>query len=749
MSNLKKALKYLDRGWSIIPLWSPKEVNKCPGILKEIKQKAADKSSNEEEYQIQYHELLTKKCKAPLNVSWTYYQTSIATRNEVIKWFTDFPDANIGIITGNISGITVLDLDTQEAIDKAEYAGLLKNNLVSKTGKGYHVFFQYSENEMAKTSSKKKQGFDIRGDGGYIVGPPSEHGSGEKYEWLDGQSLFDIGLNPFPIDYIIEQTQTRPRTKNNKILSKNNNETTTQNSNQINIIDRFNLSANAKSLIVDGNKGRYPSRSEADMAVVCHLLSCGANDFDIIEIFKTYSIGDKYRTSNAPNKYLQRTIEKAKELVNLTPEEISNPLFTSKAITKHDRGYSLNIVNFQEYVCSEMKLKLNIKTQGIYRYNGKQYVTSSKKEINILSQNILNNYRNIFRRNDLDEFIHYMDNNNTLITEGDIEAGKPYICFKNCMLNTNSFEKVEHTDEIFTTSIFDYDYNPKADCPRFKQFLNEIFENDESKIRFIQEAAGYCLHRSLPIPALIFLVGNGCNGKSVLLDVLTSLFGSDNVANVNLSELSDEKMIITLVDKMMNVSPESPTNRRIDTDKIKSVASGDLVTGRAIYNDPFMFRPYAKHFIAMNEFPIIKDKSHGMSRRVFVVEFNRTFTGKEINTGLRDELRKELPGIFNFVLAGYKRMRSNGFTFENGEKFQNVAQDALHRDDPIKVFIEDYFQSNNVDRAKLKDIYSTYEGNRQDPLGKKQLKEKLISFGYKVEYSTKDGNSLMVLNRRD
>jgi KaiC/GvpD/RAD55 family RecA-like ATPase len=101
------------------------------------------------------------------------------------RWWTDTPDANIGIATGRASGVTVVDVDGEEG-EKA-LANILHGaeplTRQAKTGKGRHLFFSYIEGvkNSAGTLGAK---LDIRNDGGYVVAAPSIHPSGHAYTWL-------------------------------------------------------------------------------------------------------------------------------------------------------------------------------------------------------------------------------------------------------------------------------------------------------------------------------------------------------------------------------------------------------------------------------------------------------------------------------------------------------------------------------------------------------------------------------------
>jgi DNA-binding transcriptional ArsR family regulator len=124
--------------------------------------------------------------KRPL-VSWTEYQSRRPTKEEIRQWWQQYPNANIGIVTGKISGIVVIDLDLDkddnESGDKIYEQA--PTDLIVKTGRGgYHLYYRYPEDvDHVPNRVGLLLGVDIRADGGYVVAPPSAHSSGRLYEW--------------------------------------------------------------------------------------------------------------------------------------------------------------------------------------------------------------------------------------------------------------------------------------------------------------------------------------------------------------------------------------------------------------------------------------------------------------------------------------------------------------------------------------------------------------------------------------
>lgn len=148
-SILDAALEYLDRGFSVIP------VNR------------ADKKPY---------------------VKWQEFTKRLPTEDELYRWWEVWPNANVAIICGSISGIWAVDADGPAGIDWMT-ANLPKTGAYSITAKGLHAIYLAPKGTPIRNAVRLAPEVDIRGDGGYIVAPPSKHQSGHEYRWqflMDG-----------------------------------------------------------------------------------------------------------------------------------------------------------------------------------------------------------------------------------------------------------------------------------------------------------------------------------------------------------------------------------------------------------------------------------------------------------------------------------------------------------------------------------------------------------------------------------
>ena len=145
---------------------------------------------------------LRRHDKRPL-IDWERFQDERASPATVAEWYRRWPDANVGVVTGQISNLVVLDVDPQHGGDASiehlqHRFGPLPVTVEATTGGGGRHFYFAHPGRLVRNRTGLAQGIDVRGDGGYVVAPPSVHPSGRRYAWLPGCSPAETALAALP-----------------------------------------------------------------------------------------------------------------------------------------------------------------------------------------------------------------------------------------------------------------------------------------------------------------------------------------------------------------------------------------------------------------------------------------------------------------------------------------------------------------------------------------------------------------------
>lgn len=163
-SVVDAALDYLRRGWSVIPV--------------------------------------RPRSKRPI-IAWQSYQEHPPSADLVRHWYERWPDANVAVVTGAVSGLVVVDVDpahgggaSLQRLQKDH--GVLPTTLEAITGGGgRHLYFAHPGSTVHNRVDLAR-GIDIRGDGGLVVAPPSIHPSGQLYRWAAGRGPDEAEPAPLP-----------------------------------------------------------------------------------------------------------------------------------------------------------------------------------------------------------------------------------------------------------------------------------------------------------------------------------------------------------------------------------------------------------------------------------------------------------------------------------------------------------------------------------------------------------------------
>lgn len=268
-----------------------------------------------------------------------------------------------------------------------------------------------------------------------------------------------------------------------------------------------------------------------------------------------------------------------------------------------------------------------------------------------------------------------------------------------------------HNREDYRTAQIPVAYDPNATAPRFMQFLREVFRDDpdcEAKCLIVLEAMGYSLMSSCQFERFFLLVGNGANGKSVLLGILADLVGKKQVSAVRPDSFGDRFQRAHLRGKLVNIVTEIPEGHQIADAELKALTSGELTTAEHKHQPPFDFIPYATHWFATNHMPHTRDFSDALFRRVIVIQFNRIFDSHERDVKLAAKLRKELPGILNLVLEALAGViERNDFT--HASSCESAKEEWRKEADQVAQFVAECCTKGNGHGEKSGAMYAKYK----------------------------------------
>jgi putative DNA primase/helicase len=337
-----------------------------------------------------------------------------------------------------------------------------------------------------------------------------------------------------------------------------------------------------------------------------------------------------------------------------------------------------------------------------------------------------------------------------------------HICFTDCMLDMTNFTTSKHDEDLLSTHFIPKYYTELStntlEHPAWDHFLKtslvekeDPLTTDPELINLTQEMMGYFL---VPNPkkgqTAFFLVGDGANGKSVLLEILKEIVGREFVSASSIESLTNDKFgLPSLIGKKVNICNEEES-KHIRVDKFKALVSGDEVEGQYKFGDHFKYIPRVKFVFATNNTPGFTDLNHATLRRVKILPFNRRFNESDPDTDpdLLEKLIPEIPAILAWVLEGAKRFLDNGYKFSPSRQ-SKTAHDTFA--DEVSSGVMFFREAYNISPSLFTsndDLYASYkswcEKNGRKPLASHNFGKNLLSSFVNLKSITRtvEGRSL-------
>ncbi len=490
----------------------------------------------------------------------------------------------------------------------------------------------------------------------------------------------------------------------------------------------------------------YDSWSEADMSFANDLAFWTNRDLNMMDsIFRRSSLyRDKWDSKRGDMTYGYATISKAvSECTNVFNPQQSDDDFnlyvlddsSTKKIKKKyysydDTGNAERFTdNFGEIV------RYSYIRKNWYFYNGKTWVIDQEGKVKNLADEILKkmkqepvyiadgvkeedaiNFRQKHikytrgsngKTNMLKESQHLLP-----ITPESFDKDKHLLNVQNGYLDLHTGQLHEHDKSKFFTKIASIEYTDKIDCPLWIDFLNQIFDGNKPLIDYMQRAVGYSLSGSTEEQMMFILHGNGRNGKSVFLDIITEMLGNyttniqpqaimvkqqSNNASPEIAKLDGARLVTTT---------EPNEGMRFDEGLIKQLTGGDKVTARFLHENEFEYTPQFKLWMATNHKPFIRGTDDGIWRRMAIIPFTVQIPQHKVDKQLKNKLRREMKGILNWVVEGYQEWKRTGLN--EPKIIKDQRNDYRTEMDVTELFIEECCYRKQGKREKAKDLYHAY-----------------------------------------
>lgn len=287
------------------------------------------------------------------------------------------------------------------------------------------------------------------------------------------------------------------------------------------------------------------------------------------------------------------------------------------------------------------------------------------------------------------------------------------INLQNGILDVKANKLLPHSHNYFFKYKLPHIYNPTATCPRFKQFLEYIFEKQPEYVDITAEVFGYCLlGGSQYLHKSFILYGEGRNGKSTWLDILHTLLGHENVSSVSLANLTKPFSVVNLDGKLANIVDETP-NDQINAEAFKTATSGGFLTAAHKGKPEYSVRVDARFLFATNRLPNFNESSLGIKERLYFIRFDQYILPNKRDPSVKKMIiNQEMSGVLNFAILGLQRLLKRGHLPTSTGNDETMDEFKMDSDSVYEFFSEkievDVAKDSFMSTSTLYTEYTTY-----------------------------------------
>lgn len=343
--------------------------------------------------------------------------------------------------------------------------------------------------------------------------------------------------------------------------------------------------------------------------------------------------------------------------------------------------------------------KLYIYRDGIYESGDEFIETAMIEHIPNLSQS---------KRKEVLAYLNLIVKTETTIADANL------IAFKNGVYNIVEDTFSEFSPEFIITNKIPHNYVADAKSDLLDGVMKKLACGDENVYKLLYQAIGYCFYRRNELRKSFFLLGEKRNGKSTFLDMVGTLLGENNVANLDLCEIGDRFRTSELANRLANIGDDINDEWVSNTATFKKVVSGDVITAERKGKDPFKLRSFAKFFFSANSLPRLgrgKDSSAVMDRLV-IIPFDAKFTkdDPDYDPFIKYKLRGEdvMEALIAQAIPALREVLADQ-EFATCERIRKNIEEFEISNNPIMEFYEDLDVSDYMNEP-IKSVYQKYTG---------------------------------------
>ena len=625
------------------------------------------------------------------------YLSRPATSEELGSWSW----SGVGIVTGDVSGVLVLD------VYGAEGEGELKKRrhpitpMVRTASGGLHLYFRHPDADI-RTGIRVAPGLDVKASGGYVVAPPSLGANNRPYEWIVSPEEVELADPPPWLLGLL-----RPKRFKGSAPP---------------VGERIPSGQRNNALASLAGTMRRRGMGEAEILAALQV----ANEqrcqppLEAKEVEKIAASMTRYEPTDAAQLSLNGHGAHQPPRFNLT--DLGN---AARLVHRHGRNLRYCWL-WRKWLVWDGQRWVKDDSGEVYRLAKHTVATIYQQAAAAPDDETRKALAKHAMRSEAGTRIKEMVDlarSDVPVMPGELDASPDLLNTESGTIDLRTGELREHRREDLITKIAPVDYDPEAVAPAWEAFLERVLPGEELRA-FVQRAVGYSATGDTSEQCMFINHGGGANGKSTFQEALSAALGDYAMrtpTEMLLARRSDgvPNDVARLKGARFVSASETEEGRRLAESRIKDLTGQDTITARFMKAEWFDFAPTHKLWLSTNHKPEIRGTDAAIWRRIRLVPWAVTIPPAEQDKKLPIALRHELAGILAWVVRGCLQWRREGL--QAPDEVRKATGEYRAEMDVLAGFLVECCELDTGHWEYAKDLYECYKrwcdenGERPEP----------------------------------
>jgi putative DNA primase/helicase len=644
------------------------------------------------------------------------YLNRKATREELDTWRW----SGVGIVTGPLSGVLVLDADGAEGEEELRKYGHPVTPMVRTPGGGLHLYFKHPEQHV-RTGIRVAQGLDVKASGGYVVAPPSVGPNGQSYEWI--VSPEDAALAD-PPEWLMRLLE---RPKRNGAAPP--------------VGEKIPPGRRNQELTSIAGTMRRRGMDEEEIRAALGAVNARRCDPPLEEEEVNGIAASVARYAPAPRRPERPVEEEPGEAGGVDP-----PSINGRRTRRDPGGFNLtDLGNSERFIAHHGEdirycypwRKWLVWTGARWERDDAGRVHKLAKETVRLIYREASDAEDEDRRKALAKHATQSEaeakiramlelaKSEAPISPDDLDADPWLFNTANGTIDLRTGVLRDHRREDLITKLAPVEHIPAATAPAWEHFLQRVLPGEDLR-GFVQRAAGYSATGNTSEQCMFINHGTGANGKSTFQETISAALGDYAMrtpTEMLLAKRSDgvPNDIARLKGSRFVSASETEEGRRLAESRIKDLTGQDTITARFMRAEWFDFEPVHKLWLSTNHKPEIRGTDQAIWRRIRLVPWTVVIPPAEQDKKLSEKLRAELPGVLAWIVQGCLEWRRKGL--QAPEEVRRATVEYRAEMDVVGAFLAECCVIAPEHDVSAADLYKAY-GEWCKDTGETQVKQR-------------------------